>query len=574
MNRGEQLTPITLARVPLPKAREHASGYIRRLAAENGLLLKDFRQLFGIRRLTPRSTEETWTRVAARIGVPASVLESLRWRSDPNSCRWLSFHGHQVHESYLHQDLTRVCRFCVTQDGIVDSAWSLRHVTACPIHEVRLTADCAGCGEQRSLTKAYTGWDCPHCGFDIRFGGTSPATEDELTIAEWLYGTLDPKFPNHRAKDIPLRADRTSLLEMLTSLEYLGCLTAEIDSDLIPPRLRRHYARIFPDPEINEDRQRSANARALAILRTWPVGYRDLLEGLLDKNPSPPDAAPLVRRFATKAGIYAIRPLSARDGTPFPFISDERFRFLQDRAGYRPRTRIVRNKHLGGRTTSAPRSRADTAGLMSTHAVREMVLGAQHGDLSPFIEAGLLKRVRVNKQITAFEIEGAQALGSVFERLPEPPPGETEMVQARALLRTAILLNRGTAFLHGLVAGKLEAYSSGPRLCDVYLPRHESLHSHSLWKLEAWTGRNHYVDLAKFNVEAKRLWGPLGIYSTIEANQLVAAKRLGFNRANFKTRRGDPRLYHVGDLIRDIQSWLGPFLIDVDSIEPPLPVFD
>jgi hypothetical protein len=203
-----------------------------------------------------------------------------------------------------------------------------------------------------------------------------------------------------------------------------------------------------------------------------------------------------------------------------------------------------------------------------------MVLGARHGDLSPFVEAGLLMPVRRNKQITAFQVEEAQALSSAFERLPGPPHSQMNLAPARAVLRTALLLNSATTFLHDLVAGKLEAYSSGRRLCDVFLPRHEALHSHSVWKLKAWAGRNYYADLAKFNVEAKRLWGPLGIYSTIEANQLVAAGRLRFKRANFKTRRGEPRLYHVGDLVRDIQGWLSPFLIDVDAVEPRLPVLD
>jgi hypothetical protein len=361
---------------------------------------------------------------------------------------------------------------------------------------------------------------------------------------------------------------------MLITLEYLGTVTALIASDSFPERLRRHYARIFPDPAIDEDQQRAANARALAILRTWPTGYRDLLEGLLDKHPNPPDAAPLMRRFATKAGLFAIRPLNNREGKPFPFISEERFRFLQERAGYRPRARIVRRKHFGRSMSGAPRTRTDTAGLMSTHAARELVLGARHRDLSPFVEAGLLMPVRRSEQITAFQAEEAQALSSAFERLPEPPLGQTDLVPARAVLRTAILLNTATTFLQELVSGKLEAYSSGPRLCDVFLPRHQALHSHSVWKLKAWAGRNYYADLAKFNVEAKRLWGPLGIYSTIEANQLVAAGGLRFKRANFKTRRGDPRRYHVGDLIRDIQSWLGPFVIDVDAIEPRLPVLD
>ena len=566
-----RITMPALARIPLPAPGEHAAGYLRRLADENGLLLGDFRTLFGIRRISPRSQPEAWARLADGLGLPVSTFAPLVWRSvSPQATRWLSFLGHEIHDSFLHLTSTQLCRLCLTTSPIIRSAWSLRHLTACQIHKVQLSDACSHCGKPISLTRSYFAWTCSRCGADFRQGPTILAAADELTIADLLEARLsgaasaEPLPARH-----PLEPTTSSLHEMLASLAYLGSLNQIAAADSVPRRVRSRHAPLLLSATATPDQIRRDNRLALELLQEWPAQYHALLDSLVDKQPAPPKASPLLQRFATTAGIFAVRPLRDRVGEALPAITSIRLEYLQARVGYRPRTRIPRKSSAA----VAPGSKPGT-NMMSQEAVRRELFGRSTVSLMPWIKAGVLTPNQMNNGGIGFSSDEVRTLTAFAENLPPPPENDPGLLPLfPSLSRLAQRPGASADFLRSILTRKTAAYSSGPGLSNITVPGEALRHAHAVAALRHMISDGRYTDLSKIKAFTKELWGPLAFLRELEATQLIAARKLRFRRASY-ARRGAPRLYNVGDIVRDIQSWLGPYLLDVDTLEPRLPAHD
>ncbi len=565
-----------LARVPLPAPGEHASGYFRRLAEANGLLLSDFRVMFGIRRISPRSSLEAWTCLAQGLGVPVDMFSPMMWRPvSARSRRWVSFLEHEIHDSFLYLKTIQICRPCLVTTGIVRNAWSLRLLTACHDHKIQLSDACPGCGRAISLVRSYEAWTCSQCGTDFRSGPTTPATYDEIAIAQWLEARLSgqpsdiPTVSNRisATSNLALDPDTSTLHEMLTSLLYLGKLRETADRDRPAQYVRLRHSPLFLQVTTTSDEARRINRAAFGILGEWPSAYHSILEGLVDKFPAPESVLPLLQHFASEAGVFAVRRLQDRLGQALPFITSERLQFLEARIGYRPRGRIPRRTQQ--ETDDKPQ--APTATMLSEEAVRGELFGDKHAPLTPLIEAGALTPLKIGQGRLAFAVDEVRTITALIRALPAPPPGRTDLKPALRRLRSLYRYAGASAEFFRLVfEHTIDAYAAGPTLRDLLIPEDDCIEIQVLAKLRHDIVHNKYADLPRLNKMTEQLWGPFATYRTIEANQLVAAGKLRFKRVAYN-RRGDPRLFHVGDIVRDIQSWTEPTYFDVDELELRLP---
>jgi hypothetical protein len=194
--------------------------------------------------------------------------------------------------------------------------------------------------------------------------------------------------------------------------------------------------------------------------------------------------------------------------------------------------------------------------------------------LTPLIRAGVLTPRQINNGGTGFSIDEIRRLTAFTESLP-PPPGE-----GSDLLPLVVCFNRlarrhcaGADFLHSILTRKTTAYSPDLGLLNIVVPGEALRHAKAVATLRHMISHGRYADLSRINGFTRQLWGPLAFVRAREATQLVAAGKLRFRRSNYG-RRGEPNIYNVGDIVRDIQSWLGPYFVDVDAIEPPLPMLD
>jgi len=113
---------------PFPAEGEHPAGYIRRLAAANGLdSLRQMLALYELPPLSPISGPEAWTKLAAAAGLPLARFDVLRWpRVGRTREVWLSVVGQAIRQLHLDLDHLKRCPQCLAEDGIVRAEWSLR----------------------------------------------------------------------------------------------------------------------------------------------------------------------------------------------------------------------------------------------------------------------------------------------------------------------------------------------------------------------------------------------------------------------------------------------------------------
>lgn len=566
------LAPV-LSRVPLPTPDEHASGYLRRLAEENGLLLSDLRNLIGIRMIGPRSAPETWLRLAEGLGVPAKTFDPLRWRPiNSSSNRWVAFLGHEIHDSFLHQRSPQLCTLCLASRGIIRQAWALRHLTACAEHQIQLSNLCARCGQSNALTRSYAAWTCRGCGSDWRMNPAKPAAQDEIAIAEWIESRLATSHSPRtvEASEISLNPNQASLHEMLTTLVYLGRLRRLQCTDEPAARVRPHNFPLHADRAETSDQIREQNKLALELLTDWPSSYNSLLRQLIDQAPVDPGAPPLLHRFGTKAGIFAVRPLKNRSSEPLPFVTTTRLEFLSGEIGYRPRGRTPKRSALN----RTPVEQSAHLSLLSDEATRRALYGNTRNSLSTLIKAGHLTPRRTPNGGVGFALAEVQTLVTAAANLPIVAGEAADLMALPACISRLAKFRGGYAnLIDSILTGEIEAFSSDGSFGGIRVFAPDFLDAQATTALRYWIGHRQYKCLQKINRYTTRLWGTMGRYSIPEANQLVAGGKLRFQRVQHK-QRGDPRIYHVGDIVRYIQSWIGPFLIDVDAIESKLPPLD
>ncbi|MEA2552371.1 MAG: hypothetical protein QOJ65_547, partial [Fimbriimonadaceae bacterium] len=524
---SRQRRPALIAHVPVPLAGEHIVGYLRRLAQRNRLPgLRYTTRLMDVVDITPRSADHVWDRLVESLNVRPSFVEPLRWREAPGGVRsWLRFFGHDVHDTYLHLQKMRICRRCASDTDTILGIWSLRHLTACPVHGTKLAESCSRCGKPFKF-HTYNCWTCTDCSTDFRDGADEPADEREVAVASSLIAaaTGTSISPAIRSR-FPRAWHRASLQERLTTLEYLGQLSQLNEADDIPRYFKRQFRQIIIDAHRTTDEHRKTIVAAADILSNWPKAYQALLDGLVDRNPNPTASTPLVRRFSTTAGLYAIQGLKHRDGRDLSFIADARFPFLAKRIGYR----------RGGRDLLQPyatwRRKEQTevdSNLISTAKARELLCKGE-ANLTVLTKGGLATAVKQRSGILAWPRDKIEAIRAELATLPDPPANMSSLIPATDILRRPAPRSYPHHFLlRDILSGTMPAYSTGPTLAETYLYPSHLEYLQSVHILGNWIAEGSYRELQFFNRHAIQVWGPMGHYKLREAMQIVAAGELDY----------------------------------------------
>jgi hypothetical protein len=399
-----------------------------------------------------------------------------------------------------------------------------------------------------------------------------PAAQDEIAIAEWIESRLATSHSPRtvEASEISLNPNQASLHEMLTTLVYLGRLRRLQCTDEPAARVRPHNFPLHADRAETSDQIREQNKLALELLTDWPSSYNSLLRQLIDQAPVDPGAPPLLHRFGTKAGIFAVRPLKNRSSEPLPFVTTTRLEFLSGEIGYRPRGRTPKRSALN----RTPVEQSAHLSLLSDEATRRALYGNTRNSLSTLIKAGHLTPRRTPNGGVGFALAEVQTLVTAAANLPIVAGEAADLMALPACISRLAKFRGGYAnLIDSILTGEIEAFSSDGSFGGIRVFAPDFLDAQATTALRYWIGHRQYKCLQKINRYTTRLWGTMGRYSIPEANQLVAGGKLRFQRVQHK-QRGDPRIYHVGDIVRYIQSWIGPFLIDVDAIESKLPPLD
>jgi hypothetical protein len=199
------------------------------------------------------------------------------------------------------------------------------------------------------------------------------------------------------------------------------------------------------------------------------------------------------------------------------------------------------------------------------------VFGGANVSLELLVEAGALTPLKIGHGRLAFAVDEVRAITAFIGALPAPSSDQSDLVPARKCLRSlAWYEGASAAFVRSVFDGTIEAYASGSTFRDLLIREEDHIEIRALAKLRHHISHGEYADLSRLNKLTEELWGPFATYRAIEVNQMMAAGKLRFKRVDYK-RRGDPRLYHVGDIVRDIQSWTEPTYFDVDELELRLP---
>lgn len=560
--------PSLLSHVPTPLPGEHIAGYLRRLATVNRMpSLRALTKLLDVVDLTPRSAEPLWDRLAEGLGVGDNFIEPLRWRQAGTQRSWITFLGHEVHESYLDLRKTRFCATCVEETDTLASIWSLRHLTACHIHETRLRETCPGC--QKGLrSHTHYCWTCTDCGTDFRDGSEDPAEDYEVTVAASLAAAAIGAPPSAGiAERFPAAWHSASLHERLTTIEYLARLRQLSQADTIPRTLKRQYAPIVVDAHVTSDQHRETAKIATETLACWPEAYEQILESLIDRNPDPSASAPLLRRFSTAAGAFAIRSLQDRAGAELKLIGEARRRFLARRMNYRPGGRDLLRRYKGPQ----PAIGVNTD-VVSTERACEL-LGATPAVLKVLEKAGMLRSTRPGGRIRAWSIGEIETVRTRIASLPAPPKDNRDLVPAAVLFKSQTFSRQYPSHmaLQDMISGTLPAFSRGPTLAETCFDRSDLDYLASVHKIRSWIQANAYRELQFFNLHSTRLWGPMGHYKLREAMQLVAAQELDCIDAKYLVNDWwRARQFRVIDLVRHIQAIIGPRHFDLDDPANPL----
>jgi hypothetical protein len=104
---------------------------------------------------------------------------------------WRVTAGHYLAQPrYLRSRCAAVCPACLAADGAVQAAWSHVLVTACPVHQVVLLAECPQCeGELLHTRHGLTQCDC---GFDLRIASTLAASPFAVGLSALLADSPSP----------------------------------------------------------------------------------------------------------------------------------------------------------------------------------------------------------------------------------------------------------------------------------------------------------------------------------------------------------------------------------------------
>lgn len=561
-------TDASLPIVPLPAADEHVCGYVRRVVDMNLLdrvraVLADHEITF----LSPRSDDATWGSLRAMTGL--GTVERMRWPLSEDPSR--AFVGeHPIAMVYLRSVRMPLCPRCIERDQIVRRAWSLVGVTACTEHRVQLRDQCE-CGRPILYATPGGAWMCGDCGVEHGELRAEPASAAELSISCALTRSLDDDPRSDEEAELAAAFHDFEADDLAWTVEHLGRLAMLRDEDQPVAASRLPKTAGVADPTTALVECRRVAEHAYPIMRDWPDAYHDLLVDLVDRNVAPTADHPLLRRFSTKAGVHALRALVHQAIGASDPVQAELRAFLADRLGYRSGQRVPARAAAAKEALAT----AQPTDLISAAHAMSLLEGRSAKPVDPWIEAGLLTPVEMPRGAKGFSRAAVmEALERVARHALPAPEGEKLDTFNQVVMLDMTNHFTKADLLRDLAAGNLTCYAAGPvtQVNDILISFWDSVHRRAAANIGRQIEAGAYMRLVDFNKPALKLWGAWGRYNGRECDQMVAGGRLrfGYQRAVARTKRPNKqpdKIYHVGDLVRATQSWLGPQYFDVDALE-------
>ena len=549
--------PLTIA--PFPAVGEHPAGYVRRLAAANGInSLREMLALYDIGPLSPISGPDAWEKLAAAAGLPVARFDVLRWRRVGRTREvWLSVMGQAVRQLHLDLEHMKRCPQCLAKDGVVRAEWSLRHVTACPQHRVLLSDACLLCHWPISLNERTDVWHCGPCGAPFSEGDGDTADEPQVALsaalisalrddAEPYFSTLPPAF-----LELPV-GDAAAVVD------FLARFALAIEEPDVPTTGKR-----APPPKPAEARVQTQ--RAARILLGWPDSFRDLLLDLDPAGDARTRVGSSLHQFSGRAGRLLAKLPTTPSGTSIAFIADVVDATLGDTAGYRAGQRAP-----GSRVRSRARVAMPSASTPISHADAMLRLeGRADGRLARWwIDAGLLSEIRVTPDRAVLVTDEVSMLAAsiafVADEAPRPDPVDLSWIDRSV---TGGHDYDKSDFLKDLLDGQIGTWvvdPDRPGLSGLRFSRRSVLRRGALGKLKAWITADAHVPMTHFRKAAAQVWDESLLPESPEARHLAASGALRFS---YYDPPGDGRRqyrWHVGDLVTEVQRRSGVVEIDAD----------
>lgn len=236
---------MTLVAPSAPRKEESGFGYLRRLASDNGLSLRDLTETAGVGRNRQQLIMRT-DEVAKNLGLELTWVENAKQKEV--LCRsWRALYRSQT---------DAVCSICLAESPHLRHSWEHAYSTACPRHQMQLVDRCNACGIGLSRERLHI--ESCSCGHDLRNLPRVPATRAQLWLSTLIFNDgfqIGNMTPILHGVDINVLAKVVQIL----------CLHA----DPIQPKLQG----IAPAPKsVSEAIQFLAPLDVL--LAEWPAGFR------------------------------------------------------------------------------------------------------------------------------------------------------------------------------------------------------------------------------------------------------------------------------------------------------------
>lgn len=219
-----------LLKTPKPKSEESFTGYLLRLAEENGYdsptwimnLIEPSRDCIIPRYSFTSASSNTFQLLTQLIGCASSELapiiyEPIGKRTDSSYL----FFGNPVHRSFIRPQKPKICPECLRDEVYCRRVWEYVLITVCPIHRCMLIEECPRC-KQTIKWRRRRVCRCP-CGYDWREVRLSTVQEYELNLARIIYRLcrLDHgENKSHMPRENP--TTRLSLQEITLAVVFMA----------------------------------------------------------------------------------------------------------------------------------------------------------------------------------------------------------------------------------------------------------------------------------------------------------------------------------------------------------------
>lgn len=265
---------------PPAKAREGLLGYVLRVSEDNG-----YDSPWHIFALAGMSQSEMTIatlpidKLSKVIGRSVQELARLPWQCYPNGDPLPPMsEGRPQVLGHLLLKHPKICPHCIAESGVVDAAWDLRIMLACPKHGAALVDRCPAC--QRKLTWFRRGLDRCRCGHRLTADEQSSFPQHTLDLLQIIYDTLHglPTNPT------PPSGIPASNLQRMGIDDLLRLLT-KVDNALTGNEPKGKYA-AYPSDRL---------VRLSGFFEDWPRQFHRFLRTI---DPTPDQATMgLARRF-------------------------------------------------------------------------------------------------------------------------------------------------------------------------------------------------------------------------------------------------------------------------------------